>query len=243
MAVSRAKAPTFTSFKGTFKYPSIHKPDFGSKDYPDADGSYRVKLVGKLTSPDVQAMLTKLKPLHAAAKAEAERKFKELKPETRKKLGAVKMADLYTELLDKETEEPTGEIEVNFKMKASGTYQKGPKAGETWSRKPAVFDARGNKLSNVPEIWGGTTGKISFEVGVDFQTGEPGYFIPGTGSAGLKLSMLGVQIIDLVQGGERSAAGHGFGDEGAGFEADQGGFSDESTAATPASTVSADDDF
>ena len=239
---TRLKAPTFTSFKGTFKFPSIDKPDYGSKDHPDPAGSYRVKLVGKLSDPDVQKMLEKLKPYYDQAKPNAEAAFKALKPESRKKLGAVKMNPLYTELLDKETEEPTGEIEFSFKMKASGEYKKGPKAGEKWTRKPDVFDAKANKMSRVPPIWGGTVGRVSFEIGVNYETGEPGYFISGTGAGGLKLALVGVQILELVQGGERDASAHGFGSED-GYEADQGGFADESAGSDVATGAAPNDDF
>ena len=64
----------------------------------------------------------------------------------------------------------------------------------------------------VPAIWSGTTAKVSFSVGLN-KEGVPGYFIPGTGAAGLKLKLLAVQIIDLKSGGERSADSYGFGAE------------------------------
>jgi hypothetical protein len=60
-------------------------------------------------------------------------------------------------------------------------------------------------LTKPPQIWGGTLGCISFEVE------EGGYFIPGTGLAGLSLKLAGVQILELVSGGGRDAKSLGFG--------------------------------
>jgi hypothetical protein len=95
-------------------------------------------------------------------------------------------------------------------MPASGVYKKGPKEGQKWTAKPHIFDAKGTRLVNPPSIWGGTTGRLSFEM-------RP-YFIPGTGAAGLSLRLIGAQIIDLVSGGARSAKDLGFGEVEGGYE-------------------------
>jgi len=229
-----AKAPKklLTTPKGIFKFPSLTRPDFGTKEYPCPEGRYKVTLILRESDPEVQKFLATLNPIYADAQAFAERKFSELKAETRRKLKSVSMNPLYTEALDKETEEPTGDIEFSFKMAASGTYKKGPRAGETWTRKPGLFDAKRQKIVKAPDIWGGTVGRVSFEVGADFETGEPGYFIPGTGMGGLKLALAAAQVIDLVSGGERSASDHGFGEED-GYEGsaeDDSGFREESEA-------------
>jgi hypothetical protein len=78
-----------------------------------------------------------------AAVAEAEEQFKQLKIDSRKKLGKVSVNPLYETLYDKETEEPTGEVKFTFKRRASGTFKKGPKTGQKWSHKLAVFDSKG----------------------------------------------------------------------------------------------------
>jgi len=227
----RKKLPSFTSPKLVFKFPKLVDADYGSNDYPKPDGEFSTKGIGKLSDPAVQKFIAALKPLHDEAVAEAEEKFKELKVETRKKLGSVKVNDLFTTLYDQETEEETGEVEFKFAMKHRIEIKKGPKAGQTIIKYPALFDAKGKPivvrdkegktLRNAPQIWGGTVGKVSFEA-------SP-YFIPGTGAAGLKLNLMAVQIIDLVSGGQRNASGYGFGEED-GYEADE--VSDEPTETT-----------
>lgn len=218
MADAKRTYPKFTSPRLNFKFPKLNEPDYGTKEYPNPDGSYSVKGVLKADSPEAQAFIAKLQPHYDAAIKAAEEEFKELKVETRKKLGGVQANDLFTTLYDPETEEPTGEIEFKFAMRASGEYKKGPKTGKRWTRSPDIYDAKGNLLRKVPAIGGGTIGKVSFEA-------SP-YFIKGTGVAGLKLSLLGVQVIELRSYGQRSAADHGFGEED-GYEADTSGFDDE----------------
>jgi hypothetical protein len=211
----KPKLPSFSSPRLVFKYPKLTEPDYGNQQYPKPDGEFSLKGIAKVSDPRVQAFIAKLKPLHDEAVAKGEEAFKALKAETRKKLGGVKINDLFTALLDQETEEETGEIEFKFAMKHSGEYKKGPKTGETWRRYPALFDAKGQALTlrdkrgkllpNAPQIWGGTVGIVSFEAS--------DYFIPGTGAAGLKLNLNAVQIIDLVSGGQRSASQYGFSEE------------------------------
>ena len=209
MANSRPKAPKFTSFKGTFKYPKVNAPDTKFK----ADGEYSVKLIGNAQAGDVLNLIAKLEPLHRRAIENAEVEFTKLPAVARKKLGKVTVNPLYTELLDETTEEPTGDIEFKFARAASGTYKSGPKKGEKWTATIGKFDAKGVEMTKAPDIWGGTVGRVSFEVGINHENGAPGYFIPGTAAAGLSLKLQAVQIIDLVSGGQRTAAGHGFGEE------------------------------
>lgn len=217
----RPQSPQFTSFKGTFVFPKLSEPDYGSKDFPKPNGAFRTKLRGKLDDAEVKATLAKLQPYYDAAMEQAEKEFKALKIETRKKLGKVTQQPLFATVFD-EDENETGEIDFNFSMPYSGVFKKGPKEGQTWKRVPDIFDARGNKLpyfdkqknpiKNAPGIWGGTVGRIAFELGLN-KEGQPGYFIPGTGLAGLSLKLRAVRIISLVSGGQRSASDYGFADE------------------------------
>ncbi len=206
----RAKKPQFTTPRGVWKFPRLATADTKFK----ADGEYSVKVV--LPKADAAKLIADLKPLHAAAVKAAPALFAELKPETRKKLKA-KNGDkgytvnpFYTEEVD-EDEKPTGNVEFVFKMTASGEYKSGPKAGQKWSRKPVMFNAKGEKINVNP--WGGSEGKVTFEVGFMKDQETPGYFIPGTGAVGIKLGLEAVQILKLVQGGERDASGYGFGQE------------------------------
>lgn len=206
MADKKFKLPSFTSPRGTFRYPALSKPDYGTESFPKPDGEFKVTLI--LSQAAAEPLIAKLKPIYDAAIEGGKEKFKDLKIEARKKLKEVTEQPLFAEEYDKETEEPTGNVLFTFKMAASGTSKKD---GSRWSRKPAIFDAKGKPLtgSNIPDIWGGTEGKVSFEA-------SP-YFIPGTALAGLKLRLQAVQVIDLVSGGQRNAGAYGFGEED-GFE-------------------------
>ncbi|CAM5317244.1 hypothetical protein ATER59S_00961 [Aquamicrobium terrae] len=130
-----------------------------------------------------------------------------MKVESRNKLGScsVKSNDLFTVLYDQVTEEPTGEVEFKFKMKASGELKEGPGAGQKWTRKPDLFDGKGRKIGKGVDIWGGSEGKVAFSV--------RDYFVAGTAAAGLILMLNGVQVIDLVSEDSRSADSYGFGEE------------------------------
>jgi hypothetical protein len=109
------------------------------------------------------------------------------------------------------------QIEFKFKCKAGGTT----KAGKPWARTVAIFDAKGKPAKNIKEIWGGTEGKVSF-------TASP-YFVAATGTVGLSLRLEAVQILKLVAGSSRDAAGYGFGEEEGDFDATEEtqGFVDE----------------
>lgn len=222
MANKKPKNPEFVSPRGIFRYPKLNEPDYGTESFPKPDGEYSVRLI--LSEAEAQPLVDKLQPLLDAAVEEGKEKFKELPVATRKKLKDITVNDLYQIEYDQETEEATGNVIFKFAMKASGvTKDKKP-----WSRKPVIFDAKGKKLTKPEPIWGGTEGKVSFEV-------RP-YFIAGTGAVGLKLGLNAVQVIDLVSGGGRNAEGYGFGEED-GYEAgdnedsdDNGTFQDESNS-------------
>lgn len=225
----------FTSPRGIFLWPRLSAPYYGSDQFPVPDGVYTVNLVLQKDDPATKAFLAKLKPVYDAAIAKAEEEFKKLKPEARKKLKEVTPNEFYTERLDPETEEPTGELLFKFKMKAGGTSKKGKK----WSAKPDIYDAKGVLMKKVPEMWTGTIGRVSFEVE------DGGYFIPGTAAAGIALQLKGAQIIELKNGGSGSAADHGFEEEeGYSYEDDLTvGTSNPDNDIDEDSDASDDDDF
>lgn len=187
-----------TPVKGVFKFPNLTKPDFGTKEHPKEGGEYNVRLV--YTEDEAESLNKMLAPVVAKALEEAEAEFAKLPVATRKKIGAIKENPVFNEIYDRDTEEPTGEVEFRFAMKASGKNSK----GEKWERKPTIFDAKGKPVT-LKAIWGGSKGKVSFEA-------VP-YFISGSGAYGVKLYLRAVQVIDLNQGGSRSAADFGFGAE------------------------------
>jgi len=207
MADKRPKLFKGISPRGVFRFPSLTKPDYGNEKFPKPDGEYKVQLV--LTEEEAQPLIDKLTPEYEKAIEAAEEEFKKLKVEQRKKLKEVTKNDLFQTEYDQETEEPTGNLIFKFSMKASGKNKK----GEQWTRKPAIFNAKGVALKNPPNIWGGSEGKVSFEA-------SP-YFIPGTGAGGLSLRLSAVQLLELVSEGSRSASSYGFGQEEGYDDADE----------------------
>lgn len=210
----KAKPFKATTPRGVFKFPNLVTPDYGTKDFPKPAGEWNVRLI--LEAEEAQALIKKLQPEFDKAKMKAEEEFAKLPIATRKKLKEVTLNDFYTEVYDKDTEEPTGQYEFRFKSAASGVN----KDKKKWERKVALFDAKGVPIKKIAAIWGGTVGKVSF-------TASP-YFIPGTGAAGLSLRLEAVQIIELSAGGSRNASEYGFGEE-EGYDSteDSAGFTDE----------------
>jgi hypothetical protein len=191
--------------RGVFRFPALVEADYGNKEFPKPDGEYKVGVI--LTEEQAAPLLEKLAPAIEEAQAQAAEEFAQLAVATRKKLGNYTWNDVYQVEYDKETEEPTGRLIFNFKMKASGKRtNKATGKTETWTRKPTLFDAKGQPLKGkLPAIWGGTEGVVAFVT-------RP-YFIPGTGAAGLSLQLDAVQIIELRSGGDRSADSYGFEEE------------------------------
>lgn len=208
--------------KVVFRYPKLVEPDYGTDQYPIEGGAYSVQAL--IPAEEAKVLIDKLQPLYDQAIAEAQMKFDQLPLPQRKKHGSIKEQPFFTEEYDKETEEPTGNLIFKFKMKASG---KDKKTGKPWTRKPTIFDASGKPMLNPPSIWGGTIGRISFEVGP--------YFVLGQAMAGISMSLSAVQIIELRTGGGGNAADHGFG-------AEEGYQYDEADAAPKAADNSTDDD-
>lgn len=216
--------------RGVFRWPNLLKPDFGTEKHPKADGEYNVRLA--LPQAEAEAFVEKhLADVIETARQNAEEAFAKMSVASRKKLGGVKENPIFTEIYDRETEEPTGDVEFRFAMKASGVNTK----KEKWERKPVIFDGKGKPTTKLKAIWGGTIGKVSWEA-------SP-YFVEGSGAYGVKLYLVAVQVIELNQGGGRSASDFGFGAEEDGYDSseDSMGF-DEEEGGYSAEAGSEDDD-
>jgi hypothetical protein len=196
--------PKFTTPAGAFQFPKLFEPD---TKYKDA-GEYSVKL--RLSEEAAAPLIAKLQPLFDAAVKAGEEEYKKLPVKTRKST-AFKETPFYSPVYDEESEEETGEVEFNFKMTASGVSKK---TNKPWTRKPAVFDAKGKPILKDPEMWSGTVGKVNFEVLPYYTT------IAG---AGISLRLNAVQVIELRTGGAQNASAYGFEEEdGYEYEDDHG---------------------
>jgi hypothetical protein len=103
MATAFVKRPSFTSPAGSFKFPSLSKPDFGNVKFPKPDGEFKTGLV--VSRELAQPLIDKLMPEWQAAIAEGQVEFSKLPLPTRKKMGELKEQMFYQEEFDPETEE------------------------------------------------------------------------------------------------------------------------------------------
>ena len=195
--------------RGTAVFPSLTVPDTKFK----TEGEYSVKLSLDPNDDAVSALVAELEKrrdeLFEAFKAEELEKAGDAKRKLKsKELEKWDVAPVFTDELDKDGEE-TGRITINFKMKASGTT----KAGKKWSQKPTIFDAKGKKMDNPPDIYGGSTLRVSFEtIAGPVQSAKTFY---------LSNRMLAVKLLALVARGGYSADSLGMGEEEDGYEADE----------------------
>lgn len=203
-----AKNDLIVSPAGRALYPKLTEPDTKFKEA----GEYSVKLI--LPEADAMPLLAKCREMQQqAVEEELEKQIaKNPKMNPEKIREKIKLADLPVKPHeDPETGEETGDYVVTFKMTASGVSRK---TGKEWTRRPALFDAKGKPVKNPDklQIWSGSVLKVAYNA-------DP--FCTAIG-AGVSLRLEAVQIIELVSGGQRDAAGYGFGEED--------GYSHEETA-------------
>ena len=188
--MARRTKELITTPIGVLVWPHLNSPDY---EYDEA-GVYQTKL--RLSGTDAKkfkAFCTAQRKL-AQAEAKENGKFKGK--------GAAPLADLPIKLDD------DGNLLFNFKMKAKGTTRN----GETFTREPKLFDAKGVPCNDA-RVGGGTVARISFEV--------YRYYAKMVGGAGISLRLEAVQIIDLQEWSSgRSAEGFGF-DQEDGFSVDE----------------------
>lgn len=223
----KPKRNRYTSPKGEALFASVVNVDYGTEQYPNPKGGYKLTLALESAAADkLRGMLVEEIDM---ARNIAEDKFRELKPATRKKLGNMTFNELGVEEYDKD-DQPTGRI--LFRFKTSAFYEK--RDGTKMQRKVPLFDSMMQPVLLKEEPGNGSLVRVAF-------TCAP-YFVEGQGAGGLSLYLDAVQIIKLNLFGGRSASDYGFGEEDV-----DGGFNaadvkgDEAAQATP-SEDSADDD-
>lgn len=174
------KLETYVSPKATFKYPHLTKPD--TKFNPD--GEYKVTLV--LDNDEGKDFVNLI---------EAEHKKSVELAKSRNQGKTIKSASMPYKINDE------GNVEATFKLKAVG---KSSKTNNTWSQKPAVFDASGKPAEIKEIIYGGSEGKVSYNI-------VP-WYTPMLG-ASVTLRLKAVQILKLVTGGGGNGTSYGFAKE------------------------------
>lgn len=206
------KTIRFITPRGVAIWPRLNAPD--TKWKPEGEYSCKIRLTPDALPEDL------VEKLEALRDEKAEETRADLKTKKQgAKIKSLKTRDLLTPETDRETGEETGFVLLNAKMRASGVSKK---TGKPWTRKPAVFDAKGKPIDPVPNIYGGSEVKLAVEA--------QAYYTPKDNEVGIAFYLEAAQVLKLVVGnGQKTADGYGFGEE-EGFEADanESGFEDES---------------
>lgn len=190
----KQRNPQFITPKGVAIFPWLRKPDTKYK----AEGEYRLKL--RLSEEDAAPLIAKLQPV-------LDTFVDSIRKNPKRKGKKLNVREFYAKCVDGEGNE-TGDVEFNFKRLASGVSKKN---GEPWTAKVDLFGADKRALPAGVDVWGGSLVKVSFEAGT--------YDKPATG-IGLSFRLKAVQVIKLVEGGQRDAQAYGFGDESDDDDAD-----------------------
>lgn len=222
--MAKSKYPKHTTPRGVLIWPKLNVPDTKF----DADGVYVTDLripVSVFEGSGLKALLDA-----EVEKALDEAKFegKPLSPAAKAKIKAKGPSYPYKEAFDKDGNKLEDVVDLVFKVKADGTD---PKTGETYSNKPAQFDAKGHPINVNINI--GTEAKVSFTV-FPWATAALGY--------GVTLRPKAVQVLKLVERGQAGAEAYGFGEEdGYAYGGDEFGAGDEHEA--PADEAGDDDNI
>lgn len=190
--------------RGILIYPHFHAPDTKF----DKDGVYRAKL--KLTTDEAQPLIDTIESGIVEQLAKAKKEFTEKNPG--KKFENAKLAKIADKPYQVGEADDEGFVFFNFKMKASG---KKKDSEETWTRKLALFDAKGTPLPAGTKVGGGSEAKIAYTL-------NPFSTAIGTG---MSLRLESAQILVLREF-SRDANSFGFGNE-EGFEVNESAAADD----------------
>jgi len=184
------KSKVFITPKAEAVWAFLDKPS----DKFNPDGVYTVSLAFESGDTEYRKLMQALK----------EKRDEELETWARdnpKQAKGVKPAPIDKEETDAE-DVKTGRRLLRFKMTAKG---KSRRTGKEYTMSPDIFDARGGKLEHTPAIGGGSVLKVAFE--------PFGVYVASSRQFYLSLQLRAVQIIELVEAGNRSAEYYGFGEE------------------------------
>jgi len=183
--------------RGSFKYPHLVDPDYGTDAYPIPKGEFNVRIV--LDQDSSAAFLASINTVIIEGIEWARGEDAKRKPAARAK-SPMNFMTVGTPVYDSEDRE-TGAMEFKIKTAASGADRK---SGKVWNKKVNFIDAKRAGFTPA-SVWGGTVGKIKATASA--------FFIPGSGMAGISLYLEVVQILELVEAGGSVADTAGFDDE------------------------------
>lgn len=225
MADKKKPSPRYTTPVGVARYPHLNKPD-------EYQGVRKFKCDLILDREDAQAVIEKIEEALPAAEALRDEFVKAARAKGKKTKEQDRMLP-YSELIDKDTGDETGQVVFKFSSNAEWKDAK----GNVQARKIPFFSAKGEAVPDgtKPTLWGGSRIRLSYSV-------FP-YHNAGANNYGVSLRIEAVKVIEAVSGSGGNAAGFGFDEAEEGWSApkasEMGG--DESGTAT--GSAADEDDF
>ena len=163
----RQKPVKITTPTGIAQWPRLNSPD---GKFDKANPVYHVKL--RLPGEEAEVIIKTMKKAHLE-------NIEQIKSDTGK--SKVKEAPFPVKDVEDQDGNPTGDVEINFKLKSIGI------SGEDrWDQRPLLYDAKGNPVTEV--IGGGSLLRVAAEI-------VP-YFVASIG-AGVSLRLKAVQVVEL----------------------------------------------
>jgi len=165
----RRKSVKITTPTGLAVWPRLNEPD---NKFDKANPIYHLKL--RLSREEAEGIVKTMTQVHKDNLADI------MKDTGKKK---VKEAPFPVKDVEDQDGNPTGEVEINFKLKSIGVN-----GGDRWEQRPKLFDSKGQPVTEV--VGGGSKVKVGAEI-------VP-YFVASIG-AGISLRLKAVQVIELVE--------------------------------------------
>jgi len=167
--------------EGKAMWAKVFEPD--TKFNPLGDYSINIQI----PEADASPMCEKLEGL-------IQETFKKAVKEKPPLKNSLTTQDVMTPVYDRETGDPTGDVEFKFKLKAK--VQK--RDGSYYEQQPVVLDAKKTPLSGDTLVGNGSRVKIAFE--------PIPYVMQSTKKVGVSLRLKAVQVIDLVEYGNSATS-------------------------------------
>lgn len=167
--------------EGKAMWAKVFEPD--TKFNPAGD--YSINL--QMTEADAAPMCEKLEGIIQETFNKAVKEKPQLK-------NTLTTQDVMQPVYDRETGDPTGDVEFKFKLKAK--IQK--KDGTWYEQEPVVLDSKKTPLNGDTLIGNGSRVKVAFE--------PIPYIMQSTKKVGTSLRLKAVQVIDLVEYGNSAAS-------------------------------------
>ncbi len=203
----RPPLPKFNTPVGVGRYPHLNSPDTRFDD----EGVYKCDLLLPVEADDTQELITYLEGIR-------DERYKAEKADAKKGKKFSKAAVFELELDDAGDE--TGNLILKTKLNAVGR----DKSGKEWTNEPRLFDSNGNPMPSETQIWSGSKLIIAGTVNSYAMVKE--VIIEKKGKqtkkkityVGVSLKCKGVQVLELVTGGEATAESFGFGTHSDGYQ-------------------------